>query len=524
MRCSWNDSLVWTYADSKIGRDGCDRIEMDVARGGTLAATILVNDACPAAAIRLAVASRTGESPQFFRLVDVPVEANTGLKCFTEVESGRNRFATRRAPFRVYDAIEPIGRSLAASAATQAVRVHIPIAADAKPGRREYLVTVSHAGEQHVLKLAATVYRAVIPPVGRDSWPYTNWFSFANMASFHGVKPWTEGHWSMIRKYAELMARNRQNMFLVSFGDIFTADKSGLTLNRERFRRIVKVFTQAGMYYIEGGHFGGRSKADFKCPTFSVALTKHIATSPEGNAAIAGAAKQLMSEIQRNGWKDRYLQHVADEPIPENRAEYRMFVGMVRKYMPGIPIADATMDTTLTGSVDIWCPQGVEYEKHREEFEAMRALGDRVWYYTCCFPGGPYLNRLMDMELLRPALMGWAGALYRLDGFLHWGLNQYSPKIDPLKQSIVLHNCYNNTLPAGDTHVVYPGEGAPWSSARLESQREGIEDLELLRLLEQRQPRRAASIVQSVIRGFGDFTKDMRVFRSARRKVLESLS
>ena len=46
-----------------------------------------------------------------------------------------------------------------------------------------------------------------------------------------------------------------------------------------------------------------------------------------------------------------------------------------------------------------------DYQRHRKEFRAYQALGDKVWFYTCCFPGGPWLNRLLDQELLRPVLM-----------------------------------------------------------------------------------------------------------------------
>ncbi len=81
-------------------------------------------------------------------------------------------------------------------------------------------------------------------------------------------------------------------------------------------------------------------------------LTNSLATSAEGNAEIAAIGGELMREIERNGWRDRWMQHVADEPIASNAADYRIFVGMVRKYMPGIPILDATMEETLVGSVD----------------------------------------------------------------------------------------------------------------------------------------------------------------------------
>jgi hypothetical protein len=500
-------------------------MEIDVARGATVAVTVLMKEVTPGAKIRLAVGPSTGGIAQFFRLRDVPVESNTGPVCFTEKEGERNEHVTRRAPFRVYDAMQPISSSFEAEVMTEVVRIHLPIPEDAQPRKRQYILTVAHGKETHALTLTIAVHDALIPPVGRNSWPVTNWFSYVNMATRHGLRLWSEAHWNMIGQYARLMARNRQNTFLFSFGDVFTVGKTGLTLNQERLRRIVKVFTRAGMHHIEGGHFGQRSTGEWTCPTFSVSLTKHLATSTEGNADIAAAARQLMMEIERNEWRGRYLQHVTDEPIKENATDYRIFVGMVRKYMPGIPILDATMDPSLAGSVDIWCPQAQHFQHDRRRFEHMRTLGDHIWFYTCCCPGGPWLNRLLDMELLRPALLGWGGALFHLDGFLHWGLNQYQTNQNPFEMNVIPNwGGGSNSLPAGDTHVVYPGDGEPWSSVRFESQREGIEDLELLHRLEQENPRQASALVRTVIRGFDDYTKDVTLFRAARRKLLRMVS
>lgn len=522
MRCGLVDSLEWVFPDSEICGQPCSEMVIDVPRAGTAAITILIKEVTPGLPIRFALSPRPGTPARFFRLRDVPVESNTGPLGFTEKEGERNEFVTRRAPFRVYDAMEPVGSSFEARAATEAVRLHLPISADARAGTFDYLLAIDHAKETRHLKITVVVHRALLPPVGRDSWSYTNWFSYENMATRHSLKPWSEAHWDMIGRYARLMARGRQNTFWFTFEDVFIFGEKGFVLNRERLRRIVRTFTRAGLYYIEGGHFGRRSTSDWKCPTFSVSLAKSLATSPEGNAHIAGAARQLMEEIECNRWRDRYHQHVTDEPIKDNAVDYRIFVGIVRKYMPGIPIVDALMDPTMSGSVNIWCPQGPHYQRERALFDGTRAQGDRLWFYTCCFPGGPWLNRLLDMELLRPALLGWGAALFRLDGFLHWGLNFYQPKQDPFEMSVI--PCWvgsTNSLPAGDTHVVYPGKGEPWSSLRFESQREGVEDLELLRRLLQEKPAQASTLIRSVIRGFDDYTKDISVFRAARRKLLK---
>ena len=524
MRCSLNDPLVWLYPDSQVGQRPKRHFRLDVARGGTAAVMVLINDATVGQSITVAL-DPAPSAWSCYRMIDVPVDANTGPDAFIESNGRVNQFVTRRAPFRVYDAMEPVAASFKASAETQAIRIHIPIPTDARPGVRNYICTITHGGQSERLKLTVTVHRVALPPVGAQSWPYTNWFSFDNMADRHGLEPWSEGHWSMIRRYARLMAYGRQNTFWIPLATIFDFTGAAPQLNVARLRRIVRTFTSAGLHYIEGGHFGGRTDGKWSSPTFSIVGTNHLATSPAGNADIASMARQLMTEIHANGWADRYIQHVTDEPTGDNASDYRIFVGMVRKYMPGIPILDATMDPSLAGSVDIWCPQVHHYQHDRERFEQMRILGDRVWFYTCCSPGGPWLNRLLDNELLRPALFGWAAARYNLDGFLHWALNQYQSDQDPFNKTIIPNwGGGNNSLPAGDTHIVYPGKNGPWSSARFEAQREGLEDLELLRRLRAKNPKRAETLIKPVLRAFDDYTRDPAILRAARRKLMQSVA
>jgi hypothetical protein len=118
-------------------------------------------------------------------------------------------------------------------------------------------------------------------------------------------------------------------------------------------------------------------------------------------------------------------------------------------------------------------------------------------------------------------------ALFQLDGYLHWGLNHYGPHQDPLKQSVLPRKEWENkatgtipdSLPAGDTHIVYPGPEGPWSSLRLEAQREGCEDFELLQKLRAKNPAQAAGILRKVITGFDRYIKDVRQFRTARRML-----
>ena len=525
MRSELRDSLEFLFADSQVGRKPLLSMNQDVARGGTVSVNVLLNGLECQKTVHLRVLRGRKAVPEarWFRLVDVPVEVNTGPVGFVEKEGDENPHVIRRAPFRVFDAMEPVSSRHKATSPTAALRLHVPIPADARVGRREYSIEVKSSSQTETLSLAVEVNKPIIPPIGRESFPYTNWFSFSLMAERHGLKPWTEAHWRMIRRYADLMAHGRQNTFWCPLKDIFGVARGKPVLDRQRLRRIVKTFTAAGMHFIEGGHVATRTGGEWNATTFDTMLINRHAASVEGNTILTQICSQLLEEIESNGWRGRWIQHVTDEPTAENATDYRILVGMVHKYMPGLPILDATMAPELVGSVDIWCPQAQEYQRHRKEFEAQRKLGDHIWYYTCCFPGGPWLNRLLDMELLRPALFGWGAALYNLEGFLHWGLNHYRPEQDPFNQSVVGHGG-ENSLPAGDTHIVYPGAGGPWSSVRLEAQREGCEDYELLRRLRERDEKVANAITRRAIRGFDKYTKDVGRFRAARHDLLAALS
>ena len=524
MRAELRDGLEFLYSDSQVNRRPCGECAIDAARGSIASVHVLINDAPVGSTLRLALTrdGRPETGAAWHLLRHVPVEKNTGPVGFVEKGEEINPHVVRRAPFRVFDAMEPVRSSVRVPESVVALRLQLPV--KGRPGPRQYELALHCGRERCELRLAIEVHGISVPPVGRDSFPYTNWFNLGNMAERHNLEPWSAPHWRMIRRYADLMAHARQNTFLLPLSTLFQMKQGQPVLDRARLRRLVKTFTDAGLYYIEGGHVAHRTGGEWEAATFDVGLAPGVrATSPEGNVLLAGMAAQLVDEIDRNDWSGRWIQHVTDEPTETNAVDYRILCGMVRRHLPGLPLMDATEDPTMAGSVDIWCPQAHQFQLHRDSFEAARAAGDRAWFYTCCFPGGPWLNRLLDEELLRPCLFGWGAALFDLQGFLHWGLNQYKSFQDPFEHSVVDHGG-SNELPAGDTHIVYPGTNGPWSSVRLEAQREGCEDYELLRLLGRRDARRQRSIVRRVIKGFDRYTKRPATLRAARRDLLLALT
>ncbi|KAA3606052.1 MAG: DUF4091 domain-containing protein [Planctomycetota bacterium] len=523
------DELELLYPDSSAA-GGSSVLHSDSPQGVPVAVHLLIHGLHPARG-PLQLSVRDGadlvSKARWFRLLDVPVEENTGLGSRTEqFEGKRNPFVVRRAPFRVYEAFLPIQPPLEAAGPRQALRLEIPVEPNASPGRRLYRIDIHQGNRRLCLHWQVEVHEVLIPPAGRNSLYYTNWFNPVDMAGRHGVEPWSEAFWPILADYAKTMADGRQNTFWLRWADFFYLSEEGTPALREsRLQKYIEVFQQAGLYWLEGAPLARRPGGDWSSPILELNVVKVPATGVAGQKALATMLGSLHAFLDRHQLTERWLQHLADEPTDTNAADYRKLAQQVRRHLPGVRLVEATMSRELAGALDIWCPQVHRFQQNRAFFERRKAEGESIWVYTCLVPGGPWLNRLLDQERLRPVYVGWAAAKYDLDGFLHWGLNHY--KADPFQQSVVDHPAQpktKNKLPAGDTHILYPGPEGPLNSQRFAAHRIGLEDHEMLRRLKKRNPQQAADLLQGAFRAFDDYEKDVSRYREIRRSLLQALA
>ena len=133
------------------------------------------------------------------------------------------------------------------------------------------------------------------------------------------------------------------------------------------------------------------------------------------------------------------------------------------------------------------------------------------------------MNRLLDKALIQPVLLPWGCRLFGLDGYLHWGYNQFGPKNDPLKRVFGDEVLKAETLPPGDRNIVYAGNDGPWPSVRLEAMRQGMEDADLWRMLVAKDQVSADALMRGLVRGFSDFETDPAKYRAIRRELLKKL-
>ena len=510
------DALEWLYPDSTT-KSVREAVETDVPANGVAEANVLLSGWAPDESIHF---SCDVPGAEWFRLHAVPVPRNTGENGMLEKKGETNPFVTRDAPFEVFDAMEPLADGSLATPVAPLVALRLRLRRfPVENGAFTANLSLVQGGFRTNLALRVIVHPVHVPPVGPDSFKYSNWMEYVKSISRHGVGDWTDAHFDMIARYVRLGTYARQNVAILP--RLLTSGKNGAPVPDEaRYARFVALLQREGIAFIEGPHLAKFTGGNWKATTFTPVTGGRPTGTPEGDAELERLASAFAEMIERNGWRDIWYQHVADEPSVWNADAYRAAADIVRRAMPGVRLLDAIDTPDVASAIDAPCPKTDGYETNRAIYAAARTArpGGETWCYTCCFPGGRWLNRFLDGHLLNPLLLSWGCFIHGLDGYLHWGFNWFDGDYTPFDTN----DPWN--LPPGDRTLVYPGPDGPWPSARLEAIRQGLEDLELLRLLARRDQARADAIARSIVRGFGDYDANVAAYRTARRKLLRALA
>lgn len=467
--------------------------------------------------------------PELWHLLEtVPVEQNTGVDSRTEQYKNMvNPNVIRRAPFDVFEVIRPLTPENSSTVTEYtALRLNLSSKELIKPGK--YKVSLEVITDQQVLKgnFSITVHDVKLPEFKESDFFYTNWFNLTRMEEMHNLVRWSDDWFGMLKKYAQLMAHGRQNSITVPH-ELLSYEEGNFALDAENMLRFINVFREEGFSYFEAPHLMYRGdNDDWGDPELKVYLTKRRYKTENGEADIEQLMTLIRDFVQKNGLLNNWLQHVADEPTAVNAASYKEVVQQIKKIYPQIKIMEATNDRDgIAGAIDIWCPLINDFQENEAFFRERERLGEKVLVYTCLIPGGKWLNRTLDMERIRQVYFGWGAAHYNTSGYLHWGLNQYHG--NPFEQSVIHHPApgaaKNNFLPAGDTHIVYPGNEGPLSSVRFEAHRVGCEDYDLLQLLKKKDEKLFRKLVQEQFRSYTDYNLSLKDYRITKRKLLKSL-
>lgn len=519
-----------------------DRIHAACARNGRIGIQLSLACSAPWANIQV---NAEGWDIELFQMIDVPVEYNTG----DGLEQGgamviradsRPDYAIRKAPFSVFDCLRPM-QDNRVPAKDERCFAYLCLAPQSglNPGRHNLKLLLRAGAECHTCVLELCVY-----PVAFDEnrFRQSNWFSIASMEKMHGVARGTPEFEAVVRAYARSMRRVHQKVFLLWMHEDLCSRRTErpYRFDFEDMAPIIEIFFQEGFDTFETGGILCRGykqdgspdmyTSDFKCsanPAVSV-------DSAEGYELLCSELRAFSAFLSRHGWLDRVFFHIIDEPDVHCKSEYDLLkrrmqfflaANIARRYLPGVRIAEAVKTTRFRGGVDIMIPITDSYQENKQEFDTAKAMGNELWTYVCCVPMGKWLNRFLDQPLVNGRLLFWGCAKNRISGYLHWGYNQFQGVPNPFEATSARNwTGLGTNFPCGDAFIVYPGDGGPWLSMRLEAEREGAEEAALLSVLLEKDPQAHDALIAQVFTRFDDYNNDPDAVNQAHEALLRLLS
>lgn len=419
----------------------------------------------------------------------------------------------------------------------QPIWLTIKIPQNAEEGTYIGIVKVKSLQGEQSLPLCLSIYPFTLP--SERHLKVVEWYTTEEFERFHGIKEkYSEAWFSMLKTYAENMVAHRQNVFGVTMNsiEIRRLENGELEFDFSRFDQIAQVFWNTGkMDWLETGFltkFGADAWFSTEISLNDIEVTDIGAgkrVSLAGEDVIPYLLPAFESHLRQKGWLQKTLFHVKDEPSLHNALAWREMSRYIHKYAPDLKRIDAIETTFLLDDIEVAVPKLDALESWYESYSKWQQEGNELWFYTVGIYQGSFLpNKTIDMPLIDSRILHWLNYRYDANGYLHWGWNQWDE--NPYKE-IGMH--------MGDAWHVYPVKEGVLNSLRWEQMRNGIQDYEYFRMLEDRitalkdslgswftwidPKQRSKEIAGSVVMSLVEHSEDPEVLYRAKKEIIKEL-
>ena len=394
------------------------------------------------------------------------------------------------------------------------VRVDIP--EDAPAG--EYPITVratriceEQMGSRGINPEQKTVWETTMTvevlPVAlpKQELKYGQWFYADCIATVHNVEIYSEKHWELIDQYMATAVDCGINMILLP---IITPPVDTMYGVRRPCVQLVDIEKVGDTY-----HFGFEKlhrwialckKHGFKnyevCHMFSqwglkwspnIRVRENGEDSflfgwhvPASDPSYAELLKQFLpavvAELKAEGILDKCYFHISDEPRTQHLEDYTRYTNLLKGILGNVRRLDALSHREFyeMGLVDVPCVSSSKIKPFLD-----MELPERFVYY-CCSQYIKVSNRFLGMPAYRNRIMGLQMYRWDMDGFLQWGFNYYNSRCSGYPINPYQTTSADLTFPSGDAFSVYPGKTGPVLSMRSQVFYEGVQDMQVCKLLE----------------------------------------
>ncbi len=369
----------------------------------------------------------------------------------------------------------------------------------------EVTAELASGEEKFTASVPVSVVNAALPP---QKIVHTEWFHCDCLADYYRVDAWSEEHWRIVENFVRSAVRMGINMILtpiftqpldtyvggerttVQLVDI-SVDSGVYSFNFDRLRRWVDMCRSCGIEYFEMAHLYSQWGARCAPKIMATVDGKYRRIFGWETPALGGAYGEFLSvflpalaeKLRTWGIADRCRFHISDEPGGDVLPHYAACRDQAREFLPDFAFMDALSDFDFYEAGAVKHPVVASNSGHMQKF--MDSDLEDLWIYYCCGQADRVSNRFLAMPSQRTRILGLQFYIYNFAGFLQWGFNFYNSCVSQYHINPYATADGDNTYPAGDPFIVYPGEdGQPEESLRYMAMRQGAHDLCALQKLE----------------------------------------
>lgn len=439
-----------------------------------------------------------------------------------------------KRPGRYPDALFPLTPFAVPLGNAQAVWLTVRVPVETPPGEYRGGVRIAPRGARATeLPLTVTVHHVALPVPG---------YLRSLVLVYDGV-PWYKDKWpqALDRMFQRLLEERFTPTWLgVPWEGVFVQVEGKWTARWEAFDAAVDGWLKKGA-------------TTFWLPTEPFGVGLGLSNDPAVMAAAAAKFELLDQHLVAKGWEGRFYSYSFDEPPPDQVPTISRYCAFVREHAPHVMIPIVSAIHALEGTGTAWVPHIHELgiPDHAAFLARQRLQADELWMYTCVgtrWIKDPDTWRIDNYGASHRAV-GWLLWKYGCQGYLYWnaslwktGETLYDPLTNP---AIVNDTKYPNGHCNGDGFLFYPdpkGQDMPYPSMRLALTRDGFEDYDLLRLLEERVRKVRSNFAlheqvgpeklragldrlnpDALIRSVEDYERDPAAYEKAHRELLETL-
>lgn len=378
----------------------------------------------------------------------------------------------------------------------RAVWLMVETPRDATPGLYTGMLTLrTDGGGLKEFPLRVEILPATLPAPADWAFHLDIWQHPWSIARWHGVKPWSEEHFAVMRPYMVELARAGQKVITTTITprpwgsrdyDDYDTMVEHLRQPDGSWKFDYTVFDR----YVEFAMSCGIT-AQINCYsmlTWSSRLEYTDAATGDRRSAMCEPGspefadywgpflRDFEQHLAAKGWLDRTRLAVDEAPATMMKA----MMELVRSSAPRLKAAlagnQAPSHYTGLDLADFTIILDHASEDLLRDIASRRAEGRITTFYVCLDPKRP--NTFVVSPPAESVWLGYYTAVNGYDGMLRWAFTTWPE--NPLHETRYSCHPWRRDLPPGDEFMVYPG---PRSSVHWELTRDGIEEWEKLRVI-----------------------------------------